>query len=471
MTLKPLSISLLKIMIIGLSLFALPSQAATNSLSSLPDFTQLIEEHSSAVVKIETVTRVKVSQQPKVQIPDDVPDIFRQFFERRQAPQRDNKGMGSGFFISDDGYILTNNHVVDGATNITVRLNDRREFDAKVIGVDPQSDLALLKIAAKGLPFLVLADSSKIRVGEWVLAIGSPFGLDYSVSAGIVSAIGRSIPSGNQQNYVPFIQTDVAINPGNSGGPLFNLDGEVVGINSQIYTNSGGSIGLSFAIPANLAKNVVGQLKESGTVDRGWLGVVIQDIDKDLALSFGLKKPQGALIAQLDPNGPGKKSGLMVSDIILSFNGNTIQQSSDLPHIVGPIKPGTTVPAMVMRKGKEVTLKITIGSRTNPATVTSVSPEKGKIESRLGVVVLNLNEEQREFVGMDGVVIMEIDPESPAAKAGLQRGDVLVQLGFDDVVSIKQFRKIEKSLSSNKPLPVRVIRKGSPLFRSIILEK
>lgn len=471
MTLKPLSVSLLKIMMIGLSLLALSSQAATNSLSSLPDFTQLIEEHSSAVVKIETVTRVKATQQPNVQIPDDMPDIFRQFFEHRQAPQRNNKGMGSGFFISEDGYILTNNHVVDGATNILVRLSDRREFDATVIGVDPQSDLALLKVDGKGLPFLVLADSSKTRVGEWVLAIGSPFGLDYSVSAGIVSAIGRSIPSSNQQNYVPFIQTDVAINPGNSGGPLFNLDGEVVGINSQIYTNSGGSIGLSFAIPANLAKNVVGQLKENGSVDRGWLGVVIQDIDKNLALSFGLEKARGALVAQLDPNGPGKKSGLRVSDIILSFDGKAIQQSSDLPHIVGPIKPGTTVPATVMRKGKEVTLSITIGSRTNPKAVTSASSQKGKVESRLGVVVLDLNEEQREFVGMDGVVIMEIAPDSPAAKAGLKRGDVLVQLGFDDVASTKQFRKIEKGLSVNKPLPLRVIRKGSPLFRSIVLEK
>ncbi len=471
MTRKPLSVSLFKIMFIALSLLSLSAQAATNALSSLPDFTQLIEDHAAAVVKIETVTRVNTAQQPQVQIPDDMPEIFRQFFERRQAPQRNNKGMGSGFFISSDGYILTNNHVVDGATEITVRLSDRREFEATIVGVDPQSDLALLKANAKGLPFLTLADSSKTRVGEWVLAIGSPFGLDYSVSAGIVSAIGRSIPSSNQQNYVPFIQTDVAINPGNSGGPLFNLDGEVVGINSQIYTNSGGSIGLSFAIPANLAKNVVEQLKENGSVDRGWLGVVIQDVDKELALSFGLKKPQGALIAQLDPKGPGKKSGLMVSDIILSFNGQAIQQSSDLPHIVGPIKPGTQVPATVMRKGKKKSLKITIGSRKHPERVTSASPEQGKVESRLGVVVLDLNEEQREFVGGDGVVIMEIDSESPAAKAGLQIGDVLVQLGFEDIVSIEQFRKVEKRLSANKPLPLRVIRKGSPLFRSIVLAK
>ena len=439
--------------------------------TALPDFTALIEKHSSAVVKIETIARAATSQQPNVQFPDDVPDIFRQFFERRQAPRRNGSSMGSGFFISDDGYLLTNNHVVDGATDITVRLIDRREFDAKVIGVDPQSDLALLKIEAKDLPFLKLANSDKIKVGEWVLAIGSPFGLDYSVSAGIVSAIGRSIPSGQQQNYVPFIQTDVAINPGNSGGPLFNLKGEVLGINSQIYTNSGGSIGLSFAIPANLVKNVVAQLKERGTVDRGWLGVVIQDVGKDLALSFGLKKPQGALVAQLEEDGPAYRSGLKVSDIILSFNGKEIQESSDLPHAVGPIKPGKTVPATVMRKGQKVKLKVTVGSRTNPNVAQATSAKSKTAESRLGVVVLDLNAEQREFVGSDGVVIMEVKSSSPAEKAGLQRGDVLVQLGFEDIKSVKNFLATEKGLAANKPLPIRVIRKGTPLFRSIVLEK
>ncbi|MFT5420684.1 MAG: serine protease Do [Candidatus Endobugula sp.] len=465
MMLKPVNISLLAVVMMSLLSLSFQSSAA----SSLPDFTGLIEEHSPAVVKIETVIRAKPSSQPNIQIPENVPEAFRHFFERRQAPQRNGGGIGSGFFISADGYILTNNHVVDGATDITVRLIDRREFDAKVIGLDPQSDLALLKIDAKDLPFLELADSDNTRVGEWVLAIGSPFGLDYSVSAGIVSAIGRSIPSGKQQNYVPFIQTDVAINPGNSGGPLFNLDGDVVGINSQIYTNSGGSIGLSFAIPANLAKNVVQQLKESGRVDRGWLGVVIQDVDKDLALSFGLKKPQGALIAQIDPSGPGKKSGLLVSDVILSFNDKPIKTSSDLPHIVGPIKPGTTVPVTVMRKGKKVALKVTIGSRAGP------SIEKVKISpataSRLGVAVEDLNEELRELVGVDGVIIMDIAKDSPSVKAGLRKGDVIVQLGFEDVTSVDDFTKLEAELPTNKPLPIRVIRQGTPIFRSIVLDK
>jgi serine protease Do len=440
----------------------------------LPDFTGLVQKHSSAVVKIETITRAQPSKQnqPNVQLPENIPEIFRHLFEQ-QMPQRKNRpqgsSMGSGFFISENGYILTNNHVVDGATDIMVRLIDRREFNAVVLGVDPQTDLALLKIEAENLPYLELANSDNLLVGEWVLAIGSPFGLDYSVSAGIVSAIGRSIPSGQQQNYVPFIQTDVAINPGNSGGPLFNLDGQVVGINSQIYTRSGGSIGLSFAIPANLAKSVVAQLKESGRVDRGWLGVVIQDIGKDLALSFGLSKPQGALISDLDKNGPGQASGLKVSDIILSFNGKDIQRSSDLPHIVGPIKPGTTVPAEVMRKGKKITLKITIGSRDMPVTAKERTSEAEK--SRIGAAIEDLTDAEREAVGSDGVVIVGIRKDSPAAKAGLRQGDVVVQLGFEDVLSVQNFKQIEKDLPSNKPLPVRVIRQGTPLFRSLLISQ
>ncbi|MFT7388647.1 MAG: serine protease Do [Candidatus Endobugula sp.] len=441
--------------------------------SSLPDFTGLIQEHSPAVVKIETVTQVSAGGQSSVPLPDNIPEIFRHLFEHPQLQQRNSQprsnSMGSGFFISEDGYILTNNHVVDGATDIIVRLIDRREFDATIVGVDPQTDLALLKIDADNLPYLELANSEKLLVGEWVLAIGSPFGLDYSVSAGIVSAIGRSIPSGQQQSYVPFIQTDVAINPGNSGGPLFNLDGQVVGINSQIYTNSGGSIGLSFAIPANLAKNVVAQLKDSGRVDRGWLGVVIQDVSKDLALSFGLKKPQGALIAQLDKKGPGRVSGLRVSDIILSFNDKDIQRSSDLPHIVGPIKPGTTVPATVMRKGKEMTLQVTVGSRNSQATEKDRNAQAS--ESRIGAAIENLTDAEREIVGSDGVVVLDVLPNSPAAKAGLRKGDVIVQLGFEDITSVRVFVQVEDDLLSDKPLPIRFIRQGTPVFRSLVIVK
>jgi serine protease Do len=443
--------------------------ASSTQARSLPEFTDLIEAKSPAVVKITTVTKSKRFNNPNIEIPENVPEIFRHFFDPRQMPERNSRSMGSGFFISADGYVLTNNHVIDGATEITVRLIDRREYKAEVIGADPQSDLALLKIKEKGLPYLKLANSEKAKVGEWVLAIGSPFGLDYSVSAGIISAIGRSIPSEGGQNYVPFIQTDVAINPGNSGGPLFNLSGDVVGINSQIYTRSGGSIGLSFAIPSNLAKDVVEQLKDKGKVDRGWLGVVIQDVDKDLALSFGLKKPQGALIAQMEDNGPADKSGLQVGDIILDFNGNKINTSSDLPYVVGPTRAGSTVPVVIMRKGKQLTLDVTVGSRGGKVESTSSTSQSSK-ESRLGIVVEELPASAKEKIGGDGVVITQVYPDSPAAAAGLQTGDVLVQLGFDEVGSVESFKKIEKKLPANKPQAIRVIRRGSPLFRSILIE-
>jgi len=441
---------------------------------SLPEFTQLIEEHSPAVVKINTIIHGNAGARPNIQVPDGVPEIFRHFFDPRQMPERDARSMGSGFFISDDGYILTNNHVIDKADEILVRLIDRREYEATVVGTDPQSDLALLKIDAKGMPFLKLADSDKTKVGEWVLAIGSPFGLDYSVSAGIISAIGRSIPSDGNQNYVPFIQTDVAINPGNSGGPLFNLDGEVVGINSQIYTRSGGSIGLSFAIPANLARDVVAQLKETGRVERGWLGVVIQDVDKNLALSFGLKKPQGALIAQLEPGGPADKSGLQVSDIILTFNGRAINTSSDLPHAVGPIRPGSEVSVKIIRKGKRQTLDVTVGKRSSEgvAAVTGGrNNQAGQGGGRLGLVVENLTDAQRHSSGIAGVVIVNIAPDSAAANAGLRVGDIVVQLGFDEIASLTDFVRVQKSLPVNKPQPIRVIRQGNSVFRSIIIKE
>ncbi len=444
--------------------------AVTSNARSLPEFTDLIESKSPAVVKITAESKRKASSRSENQLPDNVPDIFKHFLDPRRAPERNASASGSGFLISKDGYVITNNHVVEGATSVVVRLIDRREYDADIIGTDPQSDLALLKIKEKNLPFVKFADSDKAKVGEWVLAIGSPFGLDFSASQGIISAIGRSIPSDGNQNYVPFIQTDVSINPGNSGGPLFNLDGDVVGINSQIYTRSGGSIGLSFAIPSNLAKDVVAQLKDNGRVDRGWLGVVIQDVDKDLALSFGLDKPQGALIAQMEPNGPAEKSGLKVGDIILEFNGRKMATSSDLPHAVGPTRAGSTVSAVIMRKGKQVNIDVTVGTRGASDAEPLASAERA-IESRLGLQVEEIPDDVKEANNVEGVLINNVVKDSPADKAGLQAGDVLVQLGFDEVVSVKNFQKIEKSLPANKPLPIRVVRRGSPLFRSVIINK
>ena len=435
--------------------------ASAQSLG-LPDFVDLITDNSPAVVKINTITRSRPGGVPNIEMPENVPEIFRHFFDHRNMPRRHAQSMGSGFIISKDGYVLTNNHVIEEADEILVRLIDRREFNATVVGTDPQTDLALIKIDADDLPSLKLGNSDSVDVGEWVLAIGSPFGLDYSVSQGIVSAIGRSIPSENNQNYVPFIQTDVAINPGSSGGPLFNLDGKVIGINSQIYTRSGGSIGLSFAIPSNLAKNVVAQLKENGRVERGWLGVVIQDVDKDLALSFGLEKPEGALISQLEPGGPADRSGLRVSDIIIDFNGRKIATSSDLPHAVGPTKPGSTVSVTLMRKGERKRQEVTVGKRERDSADVATNNGGG----RLGLIVDAFNKPNQ---GMVGVIITGVLPNSIAERAGLQKGDVIVELGFDKIVSVSDFERISKSLPVDKPQTIRLIRRGVPMYKSITI--
>lgn len=312
----------------------------------LPDFTVLVEKYSPAVVKIQVESAVPQMARNPRWVPDNMPQQL---------------GLGSGFIIGADGYILTNHHVISGAEKITVRLNDRREFDAVVVGSDARSDIALLKINADKLPTLHFAADDDLKVGEWVLAIGSPFGLDYSVSQGIVSAIGRSLPSAQNENYVPFVQTDVAINPGNSGGPLFNLDGEVVGINSQIFTQSGGSMGLSFAIPASVARNVLTQLKDQGFVARGWLGVSIQEVDKKLAAAFGLGKPQGALVAHVIAGGPASEGGVLAGDVIIALNSKPILFSSDLPHQIGQMVPGALAELVLVRNGKQLELALPVG--------------------------------------------------------------------------------------------------------------
>jgi serine protease Do len=441
--------------------------------SGLPEFTKLIEDSSPAVVKINTIEHAKKRDQ--FQSPNrqqDIPDIFRHLFEPRRSPEKNNHSMGSGFIISDDGYILTNHHVIADADEIQVRLIDRREFTAKIIGTDESSDLALLKIEGENLPTLKLADDKKLKVGEWVVAIGSPFGLDFSASAGIVSAIGRSIPSERNVNYVPFIQTDVAINPGNSGGPLFNLDGEVVGINSQIYTRSGGSIGLSFAIPASVAQNVVKQLRENGRVERGWLGVVIQEVDKDLAASFGLDKPAGALIAQMDPEGPASQSGLKVGDVIIKFGESDINVSGDLPHAVGAMSPGSEVPVILIRKAKKKIVNVKVGLLNGEHVAVSDSDEPAVVGGRLGLVVMSFDTTMKKSWHLNGgVVVKQVAPDSAGARAGIMPGDVIAQLGFDQVKSVTDFNAIQKALPANHLVPIRFFRRGKPAFRTIKIEE
>ncbi|MDN3639799.1 DegQ family serine endoprotease [Simiduia curdlanivorans] len=449
-----------------LTAFVILSLSNIAAARSLPEFTELIEDASPAVVKINTVEHAKRNS-ARQNYPQDVPDIFRHLFEPRA--QQEQRSMGSGFVVSSDGYILTNNHVVESADEISVRLSDHREYSAEIVGTDPRSDLALLKVEAKGLPMLEFADSEKLKVGEWVLAIGSPFGLDFTASAGIVSAIGRSIPTERNENYVPFIQTDVAINPGNSGGPLFNMDGKVVGINSQIYTRSGGSIGLSFAIPSNVAVDVIEQLKDKGRVDRGWLGVAIQEVDRDLAKSFGLSKPTGALIQQIEPGSPADKSGLLVGDVILSFGGKTIAKSGDLPHVVGSIAPGKTVAVELMRSGKKLKTSVEVG-QLNPGPEAELAGDKGVKGDRLGLLVEELDVRQKQAWRLaGGVVVTQVVPDSPAAKAGIRAGDVIAQLGFDVVTDLATYQALQSKLPANTLLPIRFFREGRPAYRSFTI--
>jgi len=442
---------------------------------ALPDFTTLVEQASPAVVNISTKQklpdRVAAGQMPDL---EGLPPMFREFFERNmpQQPrsprgdrQREAMSLGSGFIISSDGYVLTNNHVVADADEIIVRLSDRSELQAKLIGTDPRTDVALLKVEGKNLPTVKLGDSEKLKVGEWVLAIGSPFGFDHSVTKGIVSAKGRTLPN---DTYVPFIQTDVAINPGNSGGPLFNMKGEVVGINSQIFTRSGGFMGLSFAIPIDVAIDVSNQLKKDGKVSRGWLGVVIQEVNKDLAESFGLDKPAGALVAQVLENGPAAKGGLQVGDVILSMNGQPIVMSADLPHLVGSLKDGEKAKLEIIRNGKRQTLDVAVGPMPDDdADIATASGAEGKAErnsNRLGVSVSDLTDEQKKTLELKGGVVIKEVQDGPAAMIGLRPGDVISHLNNQAVASAKQFTEIAKDLPKNRSVSMRVLRQGRASF-------
>ena len=443
--------------------------------ASLPDFTNLVEEASPAVVNISTRQKMPeraVAGQPGMPDLEGLPPMFREFFERSipQAPrnpggrQREAQSLGSGFIISPDGYIMTNNHVVADADEIIVRLSDRSELEAKLIGADPRSDVALLKVEGKDLPVVRLGKSDELKVGEWVLAIGSPFGFDHSVTAGIVSAKGRNLPS---DSYVPFIQTDVAINPGNSGGPLFNLQGEVVGINSQIFTRSGGFMGLSFAIPMEVAMQVADQLKADGKVTRGWLGVVIQEVNKDLAESFGLEKPAGALVAQVLEDGPADKGGLLVGDVILSLNGKPIIMSADLPHLVGGLKPGEKAELDVVRDGSRKKLSVTVGTLPEEGQeLASAGSAQGaeRSNNRLGVTVVELTAEQKKGLDLKGGVVVKEVLKGPAAMIGLRPGDVITHLNNQAIDSTSTFTQVAQELPKNRSVSMRVLRQGRASF-------
>lgn len=438
--------------------FAVFSLVAQAQNRGLPDFTELVEKQGPAVVNISTTQLVRSNGGRNAQpfpFDEDDPmfDFFRRFMPRQPgmpgipgAPREfESRSLGSGFIVSADGYILTNAHVVDSADEILVRLSDKREFKAKVIGADKRTDVALIKIEMTGLPAVRLGDPNALKVGEWVVAIGSPFGFDSSVTAGIVSAKGRSLP---QENFVPFIQTDAAINPGNSGGPLFNMKGEVVGINSQIYSRSGGFMGISFAIPIDVAMEVQGQLRASGKVSRGRIGVVIQEVSKELAESFGLAKAQGAAVNAVEKGSPAEKAGIEPGDVILKYDGKVVASSSELPRLVGATRPGSKVSIQVWRKGATKDLSVVIGEipDENVAVKGGKSAKPGEhAPNRLGLVVSELTVEQKRELKVNGGLLVE-DIRGNAARADLRPGDVILSLisrgASTEIKSVDQFNKL-----------------------------
>lgn len=458
-------------------LLAFASGAAAQG-RELPDFTRLVEEQGSAVVNISTTQAVRRQALPQIPNMDDeeVQEFFRRFIPRQQpgpqqGPRPESRSLGSGFIISGDGYILTNAHVVDGADEITVKFTDKREYKAKVIGADRRTDVALIKIEPGGaLPTVKFGDPSRLKVGEWVLAIGSPFGFENTVTAGIVSAKGRSLP---QENFVPFIQTDVAINPGNSGGPLFNMRGEVVGINSQIYSRTGGFMGLSFAIPIDVALDIQKQLRDTGRVSRGRIGVVIQEVSKDLATSFGLDRPRGALVNSVEKGSPADKAGVQATDVIVKFNGKNVEASGDLPRIVGGTRPGSKAELEVWRKGQTRTLSLTIGELQEERVAARDKPRMQKpvelAANRLGLVVSELNAKQREEMKLShGLVVTEVKPD---ARAEVRPGDVILTLvhkgQHTDVKSVDQLNKLLGGLDKNAIITLQVRRGESMAFITV----
>lgn len=446
--------------------------ASAAEIKGLPDFTDLVAKQGAAVVNISTTQTIHNEQNlPNIPEGDPFYDFFRRFAPQMPRDQ-ESQSLGSGFIISTDGYIMTNSHVVDHADKITVRLTDKREFSAKVIGADRRTDVALLKIQATGLPKVTVGDPNKLKVGEWVVAIGSPFGFDNSVTAGIVSAKGRSLP---QDNFVPFIQTDVPINPGNSGGPLFNMNEEVVGINSQIYTRSGGSMGLSFAIPIDVAMQVSEQLRTSGKVTRGRIGVTIQELTQELAESFGLNKPNGALVSSVEKNAPADKAGIQASDVILKFDGKPVINSSDLPRIVAAIKPGTKVAVELWRKGGLKQVTVEVAEMPGDAAMERASKKQddsmGEQISRLGISVSELSQEQLQELQINGGLLVQAVKGSAARAAGLQKGDVLLAVGNAGIRSLSQFTEFIKHVPKGRNVALLVRREDNVSYVAIKLDE
>jgi serine protease Do len=445
---------------------------------NLPDFSVIAEEQGKTVVNISVINKDQTNQNIRLSREEEQ---LQEFFKRFGIPgfpgitppgenrqKRPPSGTGSGFIIESDGYIITNAHVVFQAETVLVKLADKREFNAEVIGIDRRTDVALLKIKANNLPKVTFGNSELIKVGQWVAAIGSPFGLENTMTVGIISAINRALP---QENFVPFIQTDVAINPGNSGGPLFDTNGHVIGINSQIYSKTGGSMGLSFAIPIDVAINVAEQLKTDGKVIRGWLGIVIQEISKELSESFGMSNTQGALIAGVEKKSPAAIGGLLPGDVILKFNKNIINKSSDLPRFVGVTKPGATVPVKILRKGKLRTLDIKVGTIPSQEKIVNSrlenQPEKF---NRIGLSLQNLSAQQRKKIGgRNGLLVKDVKGSSMAA--GIIKGDIILVINNTPVKSTQSFNNDLRKIPNGKVIAILLYRNGDTLFVPVKVDK
>lgn len=456
---------------------ALAGAVQADAGRKVPDYTQIVKDNRAAVVNIATTQQIEqrsqgVPEQFLEQLPEDSP--FRDFFRRfeRGGPEqrsRERSSLGSGFIVESDGYILTNTHVVEDADEILVKLHDNREFEAEVVGVDRPSDVALLRIPAEDLPTVRFGDSDTLEVGQWVLAIGSPFGLDYTATQGIVSALNRKLPS---DTYTPFIQTDVAVNPGNSGGPLFNVEGEVIGINAQIFSRTGGFMGLSFAVPINVARDIAQQLRETGAVQRGYLGVTIQSIDRDLARSFGLDRPIGALVADVKADSPAETAGLQSGDVILEFDGREVSDSSSLPPMVGQTRPETEVELLIIRDGQRQSIEVTIGEleREEQSPRAGREDDNDQAGTALNIAVRELTSSERADLGLEerGLLVQRV-AAGAAAQAGIRPGDILLRIGRQELATTEQLRGALKELPRSEPIAVQLRRGDGTLFVSLTL--